>query len=225
VVGLALAAASVAQTSSETVATAPRQFSSEAMGSYLSDDAFAYIHLSPKGMSLWDQFWFWVFSQFASLFGGPNGDTITNFLWWAFIGVVIVGAAVLLVSMRYGSVFSPHNSGASNPGYFGSSTRQTNYDQLLKEALDAGDIRLAIRYLYLKGLMALDNRKLIKMRSWKTGADYVQELSGEGRSAPRSAFVRLKQVFDYTWYGEFEPDASDLQLCREIVDELQKAKP
>ncbi len=221
--GIVLALGSVAQTGSETIADAPRTFNVEAMKGYVADETFGYIHLSPKGMSLWDQFWFWVFSQFASLFSGPNSDAITDFLWWAFVAVVVIGAAVLLVSMRYGSVFSPHNSGTVNAGYFGSSTRQTNYDQLLKEALDAGDMKLAIRYLYLKGLMALDNRKLIKIRSWKTGADYVHELSGE--KEPRSAFVRLKQVFDYTWYGEFEPDANDLQLCREIVDELQKAKP
>lgn len=223
--GWLLALASVAQPGSETVPDAPRTFNVDAMQGYVADETFAYIHLSPQGMSLWKQFWFWVFSQFARLFGGPNSDAVTDFLWWTFIAVVVIGAAVLLVSMRYGSVFSPHNSGTVNAGYFGSTTRPTNYDQLLKEALDAGDMKLAIRYLYLKGLMALDNRKLIKIRSWKTGADYVQELSAEGRNESHSAFVRLKQVFDYTWYGEFEPDATDLQLCRQIVDQLQKAKP
>lgn len=197
-------------------AAGQRHFSTDAMDGYKASAAFDYVSITPQGMSLWDRFWFWVFSLLAEFFSGPNGQGIAQVLYIAFLLVVIVGAVYFFIRLQYGPVFARSNDSAVGSFSFAPGRQAPNYDQLIDDALQAGDTRLAIRYLYQKGITLLGERGLLKLRPWKTGADYAVEL----RAEPAQHFAQLRQIFEYTWYGEFEPDQQDLQQCQAVVKAL-----
>lgn len=198
-----------------------RLFDAAKMEAYKSDPAFNYISINPQGLSLWDQLWLWIYGIIAQIFSNPNGDRIGDVLFNLFLIVVIVSVVILFVRMQYGSAFSRTDASIDVAGYYGPGGQsKPNYQQLIQEAIGNKDLKLAIRYLYQKTLASLHDQQRIALRSWKTGADYAEELKAEYR-AP---FVKLKQVFEYTWYGEFEPDEADLLLCKTLSEQLESTK-
>ncbi len=198
-----------------------RLFDAAKMQGYKSDPAFDYLHITPEGLSLWDQLWLWFYGILGQVFDNPHGDQIGNLLFNLFLILVIVGAVVLFIRMQYGSAFSRSDASIEAAGYFGSGKQsRLNYEQLIQDAIASGDLKLAIRYLYQKTLASLHDRQHIALRSWKTGADYASEIKAEYRAS----FVKLKQVFEYTWYGDFTPDEADLMRCKQLSAELDAAK-
>ena len=75
-----------------------------------------------------------------------------------------------------------------------------DFAALQKKAYDAGDIRLAMRYLFLKMLQKLDQKKHIKFAADKTNAVYAREMSDN----IRNDFSSLAMYFEYIWYGKFD---------------------
>jgi hypothetical protein len=82
-----------------------------------------------------------------------------------------------------------------------------DFHQLYKKAYAAGDIRLAMRYLFLKTLQTLNEKDLIRFALDKTNSIYVSELP----LAKRNDFAGLALYYEYIWYGNFavEKDAFD----------------
>jgi len=70
----------------------------------------------------------------------------------------------------------------------------------LKEALESGQYRHAIRILYLDTLLRLQEDGLIRTQRDKTNHAYLQEL---GESRAKHAFQELLWLYEKTWYGEF----------------------
>jgi hypothetical protein len=80
-----------------------------------------------------------------------------------------------------------------------------NIEQKLNEAIAGGDYRLAIRYLYLKTLYLLNERKLISLQSRATNHDYLLQMQ---KQSAGKQFRHLTQVYEYVWYGEYRPSDS-----------------
>ena len=76
---------------------------------------------------------------------------------------------------------------------------ESDFATLQKKAYDAGDTRLAMRYLFLKMLQKLDQKKLIQFAADKTNAVYASELT----DGFRNDFSALASYFEYVWYGKF----------------------
>lgn len=80
------------------------------------------------------------------------------------------------------------------------------------DAIGNNDLRLAVRYLYLQTLQALGQNNFIRYNARTTNQDYVQQM----RSHPgAAAFHALTQVYEYVWYGEFEPGREQFERIRE----------
>jgi hypothetical protein len=73
----------------------------------------------------------------------------------------------------------------------------SNFDALLRKAYAAGDLRMAMRYLFLKTLQKLNARELIQFAADKTNTAYVRELP----QAKRNEFSSLALYYEYIWYG------------------------
>jgi hypothetical protein len=97
-------------------------------------------------------------------------------------------------------------------GLFGKATKKTtketelaevenisdnDFDKLLRKAYTAGDLRLAMRYLFLKLLQKLNDKELIHFASDKTNSNYAKELP----VAKRNEFASLALYYEYIWYG------------------------
>lgn len=198
-----------------------RIFDAEKMEAYKSDAAFDYININPQGLSLWDQLRMWIYGLIAQLFGNPNSGRINDILFNLFLLAIIAGVIFLFVRMQFGSAFSRSDASFNNSGFYGySGPNKIDYQLLIQEAIANKDLKLAIRYLYQKTLASLSDQQHIALRTWKTGADYAEELKAEYRPP----FAKLRQVFEYTWYGEFEPDEGDLNLCKQLSEQLESGK-
>jgi hypothetical protein len=73
-------------------------------------------------------------------------------------------------------------------------------DDKIREATDAGDYRLALRYMYLKALKKAGDKQLIHFHTDGTNHEYVNQM----RNHPgEKDFRYLTNVYEYVWYGEF----------------------
>ncbi|HEY8432816.1 MAG TPA: DUF4129 domain-containing protein [Sandaracinaceae bacterium] len=79
---------------------------------------------------------------------------------------------------------------------------------------DAGDLREALRALYLATLVALDRRRLIAYDPHLTNWQYLRQMP---RGEARDAFAQLTRLFDYKWYGHEETTREDYERCRALA--------
>jgi len=77
---------------------------------------------------------------------------------------------------------------------------EEDLDRRLQHALDSGDYRSAIRYSYLRSLMRLDERGLIRYHGRATNHEYLRQLAGTAQEAP---FRFLTLAYEKVWYGQF----------------------
>jgi hypothetical protein len=82
-------------------------------------------------------------------------------------------------------------------------TGNSNYDQLITQAVSNKNFRLAIRYLYLLSLQKLAGKNLVQLAVDKTNYQYATELNN---TIYKDDFLGLTLNYEYVWYGEFELD-------------------
>ncbi len=82
---------------------------------------------------------------------------------------------------------------------------------------DAGDLREALRSLYLATLVALDRRRLIAFDPHRTNWQYLRQMP---RGAERDAFAAFTRLFDHKWYGRELTTAEDYARCRALAREI-----
>jgi hypothetical protein len=84
---------------------------------------------------------------------------------------------------------------------------------LARELMAQGNLRLALRALYLAGLAHLAARELISVAIFKSNREYENELRRRGRAQPETlnAFSQNVAVFDCVWYGRHDVTADTLQ--------------
>ncbi|MCC6372209.1 MAG: hypothetical protein IT236_14490 [Bacteroidia bacterium] len=75
-----------------------------------------------------------------------------------------------------------------------------NFDREINKAIQNSDYRLAIRWLYLKTLFIMDQKKHIHFAPYKTNIDYRYELKDKNLEP---GFISLSRIYEYVWYGQF----------------------
>ena len=82
-------------------------------------------------------------------------------------------------------------------------------DEKIRDAIDQKNYNNAVRFLYLKTLYALNDKKWIQFHSQATNSEYLNQMSQHKRN---SEFRFLTQVYEYVWYGKFEINEQQFQL-------------
>lgn len=77
-----------------------------------------------------------------------------------------------------------------------------------------GDLRAALRALYLATLVALDRRRLIAFDPHRTNWQYLRKMP---RGEAREAFARFTRLFDHKWYGREATTRPDYDECRSLA--------
>lgn len=80
---------------------------------------------------------------------------------------------------------------------------ESDFELLIKQAVQQGNFRLAIRYQYLQTLHKLADKQLVQMAADKTNYQYVREISNQNY---QNDFAALTLNYEYVWYGEFAID-------------------
>lgn len=128
-----------------------------------------------------------------SVFGSGVFQTL---LWIIAIALVLIIIYKLFLS---NAVFGKRSKKATNIIEQDEEdvTQANDYDALLRKAYNAGDLRFAMRYLFLKTLQKLNDKEMIRYSVDKTNSMYVKELA----PAKRNIFASLALYYEYIWYG------------------------
>ncbi len=154
-----------------------------------------------KNMGLWDRFWNWILE---SLFGDSDYESRQNaqklFFWF----IAIAGLA-LVIWLLTRAQFTTFLKGDTKNTTFNFSDVDEDisgidFNARISKAVGEHDLRLAIRWQYLKQLHLLNEKKAITYQPFKTNIDYTQELAG---SALQNTFITISRVYDYVWYGKY----------------------
>jgi biopolymer transport protein ExbD len=84
-------------------------------------------------------------------------------------------------------------------------TSESDFERLIREAIQQTNYRLAVRYQYLKTLHALAQKNYFQLAVDKTNYNYVTEIKDHQK---QNDFASLTLNYEYVWYGEFNIDAS-----------------
>ncbi|WP_133054059.1 DUF4129 domain-containing protein [Niastella yeongjuensis] len=76
-----------------------------------------------------------------------------------------------------------------------------NLDEKIRNAVQTGEHRQAIRLMYLKALQILNEKQWIKYHVDATNYEYVIQMS---KHKLGDDFGFLTRIYDYVWYGEFK---------------------
>ena len=93
------------------------------------------------------------------------------------------------------------------------------YENEIRNAVIAGNYRLATRLWYLRTLKELTEKNLIQYRHEKTNTEYLDELY---RTKYYKEFMKLTRNFEYAWYGKFELTEQTYQLVEKEFAEFNR---
>ena len=79
-------------------------------------------------------------------------------------------------------------------------TKESDFDKLIRQALQNGNYRQAVRYQYLRTLHLLANKNFVELAPDKTNFQYVHEIANRSH---QQEFAALTLNYEYVWYGEF----------------------
>ena len=80
-------------------------------------------------------------------------------------------------------------------------TKESDFDALIRQSLQSGNYRQAVRYHYLQTLHLLAEKNMVQLAPDKTNFQYVSEIANRNHQQP---FASLTLNYEYVWYGEFE---------------------
>jgi hypothetical protein len=93
-------------------------------------------------------------------------------------------------------------------------------DERMHLALERGDYRSAIRYLYLGGMLSLDERRVITFDPTLTNREHLRLL----RDKPQlyTLLAPLVNIFDRVWYGFAPVSPAQFEEFKAGVDQIKK---
>lgn len=183
----------------------------EDLQSFKDDSSYNYS-LEKADNSWWDNFKSWLYSYwlrfFQWLFGGTKAVGYLSF----FLKIIpyVLLAILIFIAVKFflktnmnGINLSKKNQSAVTLSEEENIIKNEDIQQLIKNALEDKNYRLAIRYYYLYILKIMSEKDLIDWQLQKTNDDYQQELSN---STYAKSFVTITRLYDYVWYGDFTID-------------------
>ncbi len=152
--------------------------------------------------------------------GGIFDLGFMHFLLWG-LAIAAVLFVVFKLFMDGGSLFTRRNKTLMEaPPEEEVEIDTDNLDPLIKKAIDAGNYRLATRYLYMQSLKFLSNKNHIILSPQKTNQQYVNELRSGHLFQP---FSRLTLQYDYIWFGEFAVNENQFKMVHNNFKEFNNS--
>jgi hypothetical protein len=137
-------------------------------------------------------------------FNSILGSGILGFLLWTFV-ICFVGFILYQLFLSEGGFRRKSKSVKDTLAEAEEEviTKESDFDALIRQALQSGNYRQAIRYQYLRTLHLLAGKNQVELAPDKTNFQYVSEITNPDH---RQAFAALTLNYEYVWYGEFEID-------------------
>lgn len=175
-----------------------------------TDPEFIYEYKKPE-KNWWDHFMHWLAQLFANLFHFESVKTSLTFvaILLRILAVLVVIVLIYLIakalSKQEGMWIFGKNANKKTIFYSDAekNIHLLDFEKLIKESIEAGEKRIAVRYYYLWLLKVMAQHRYIEWDIEKTNSDYLYELQ---QPAHKEEFNYLSYLYNYIWYGEFEID-------------------
>ena len=178
--------------------TQERRFDPDEMEAYAEQRDFSYMSYVATPPSVWERLSWWFQSMLQRIFLNPNTPWLTQIAYYLIVVAVLGLATFYIIRLRYGGgMTADYQSFTSVTGMDTSNVE--DFDNLLTNALEQQNYKLAIRYIYLRSLASLARRDMIMLKDWKSPYDYSQELQGD----IASTYMEMARLFEFVWYGDF----------------------
>ena len=173
-----------------------------------TDSDFVYEYKTPE-KNMWDRFKEWLASIFRELFSFENTENSIKFvaILLRIIAVIVIIIVIYIIAKtlinKEGQWIFGKNSQKKTIYYtdIEKNIHLLDFEKLIKESINSGEKRIAIRYYYLWLLKVMAQNHYIEWDIEKTNSDYLYELQ---KPAHREEFTYLSYLYNYIWYGEFE---------------------
>jgi len=170
---------------------------------YANDPDFQYLLVPENPNSLRERVLNYLFRFLSRLIGNPIG----GFIFRAILIVAVVSLVFVLVNQLMGgeltNVFRKNKEEGFSLGIAREELENTDYEQLIKQAIQTKNYQAATRFGYLVALKLLSQNELISWGLEKTNLDYLKELNGH---PTHPDFRVLTTYYEFVEYGDFEID-------------------
>ena len=129
-------------------------------------------------------------------------SSMVQVLLWCIAAVFVFIMLYRLFSLDAVFRQQPAEAAIVEPSAHTGKVTVAEYDKLIMQACRLGDYRMAVRYLFLKSLSALEQNECLVLSADKTNYQYVQEID----NGLKNDFSALVLIYDYIWYGGIVPE-------------------
>jgi hypothetical protein len=192
-----------------------RIFNTGKLREFKNNRDFQYDRVLEPPASLWDRFWSWFWNKIDEMLSTETGKRTFSTIMIVIAAAVLVYTIMKITGMSGAGLFRSKNTGAGIPyTTLDEDIHAISFEEAIERAVNEGNLRLAVRLLYLQTLKKLSDRGLINWQINKTNIAYVQELAG---TTYGQSFNQLTLKFETNWYGDrhIEPEA-----FRQVRDEF-----
>ena len=161
----------------------------------------------------------WLAELFGVELSPETYKVVETILYVLLIAVGLYLMVRLLLGQQATAFFGGNNTALAPMRTQEEDLTQIDLQALINEALQQGDYRLAVRYLFLKSLKDLSVKRLIDWHFEKTNTDYLNELES---AEIKTEFRAVSRLYDYVWYGEFPIDQQRFDQAQQRFEQLQK---
>lgn len=97
--------------------------------------------------------------------------------------------------------------------------KNQNISELVQQAIQEKNYRLAVRFYYLLILQKLTDKELIVWQQEKTNEDFIREVA---HLKIASDFTETTRLYDFVWYGNFEINEAEFLKAEPLFHTLIK---
>ena len=178
-----------------------REPAKEKIRKYLADKDLNYFQ-DPEIDKNWiERIYDWINSQIRSIMMSDAYSTAMDYL----IYIIMIAALIIIILGLLKSDIRGFLYGSAEKKLKGISEKteditKIDFNELISQALGKNDYKLAVRYNYLKILIALSNVGAINLREFKTTSQLVSEIKNQDKYY--EPFKNLTRIFENIWYGD-----------------------
>jgi len=210
--------------------TAPltvREIQEDDLQAYRNDPDFDY-EVTKRDQTWWDDFKTWFYNLitqfFEWLFGVEKAAGFLQVFFQILPYVLLLILLFILIKFFLNVNANALKQAKKNEALVALSEEEhiimnEDIQQLIQQALQDKNYRLAIRYYYLYILQLMTDKKIISWELQKTNYDYLNEIEVQELKRPFSTITRW---YDYIWYGNFDIDETKYKKAETDFESLQK---
>jgi hypothetical protein len=132
----------------------------------------------------------------------------TEYILYAIISAIVLFALYQIIVVNRLFIYTGSRKKKNNKEESLNNEPDEDIQTNLTKAIEQKNYRFAVRLAYLLTLKQLSVGNQIKLQSMATNVDYLRQM----KSSPRyQEFSQLTNMYEYVWYGEFEPDSRQFE--------------